>query len=131
LIEPAIALSVAYVGVENFFSRTEARYRITFLFGLLHGFGFAGALADVAISRAQVPWALVSFNVGVELGQLAWMALLGLLLAPLRRFDWFGRRAVPMLSAAVVILGLIWFVGRLENPVIEALAVPMTGVGRG
>jgi hydrogenase/urease accessory protein HupE len=131
LIEPAIALSVAYVGAENFLPRVRARWRITFLFGLLHGFGFAGALAEVAIPRAQVPLALLSFNLGVEIGQLAWMLFLGMLVAPLRRFDWFGRRAVPALSAAVVILGLAWFVGRLENPAIEALGAPAASQGHG
>jgi hypothetical protein len=130
-IEPAIALSVAYVGAENFFARRDARYRVTFLFGLLHGFGFAGALTEVAIPRVDVPWALFSFNLGVEIGQLAWMVLLGLLVAPFRRFDWFGRRAVPALSAAVVVLGLVWFVGRLERPTIEALGAPTAGEGHG
>jgi hypothetical protein len=131
LIEPAIALSVAYVGAENFLPRMGARWRITFLFGLLHGFGFAGALAEVAIPRHEVPWALLSFNLGVEIGQLAWMVLLALLVAPLRRFSWFGRRAVPALSAAIVVLGLVWFVGRLENPAIDARGVPAAGEGRG
>jgi hydrogenase/urease accessory protein HupE len=130
-IEPAIALSVAYVGVENFFARPDARYRVIFLFGLLHGFGFAGALAEVAIPRVEVPWALLAFNLGVEIGQLVWMVLLVLLVAPLRRFDWFGRRAVPALSAAVVVLGLVWFVGRLERPAIEALGAPAAPEGHG
>jgi len=130
-IEPAIALSVAYVGVENFFARPHARYRMTFPFGLLHGFGFAGALGEVSIPRAEVPWALFSFNVGVEIGQLVWMVVLGLLVAQLRRFEWFGRRAGPVLSAAVVIVGLLWFVGRLHDPAIVAAGTANTGPWRG
>jgi hypothetical protein len=79
LVEPAIALSIAYVGVENLFvTDARRRWRITFPFGLIHGFGFAGALREIALPRAQVPVALVSFNVGVELGQLA---VIGVVLA--------------------------------------------------
>ena len=71
LVEPAIALSIAYVGVENLFvNDASKRWRITFPFGLIHGFGFAGALREIALPRAQLPIALVSFNLGVELGQL-------------------------------------------------------------
>ena len=67
----AIALSIAYVGVENLFVRNgEGRWRLTFPFGLLHGFGFASALRDVGLPRAQLPAALLSFNAGVELGQV-------------------------------------------------------------
>jgi len=130
-IEPAIALSVAYVGVENFFAHPRARHWLTFPFGLLHGFGFAGALGDISIPRAEVPWALFSFNVGVEIGQLVWMVVLGLLVAQLRRFEWFGRRAVPLLSAVVVIVGLMWFVGRLHDPAIVAKGVANAGQWRG
>jgi hydrogenase/urease accessory protein HupE len=126
-IEPAIALSVAYVGVENFARRPGARYWMTFPFGLLHGFGFAGALGEISIPRAEVPWALFSFNLGVEIGQLVWMVALGLLVAQLRRFEWFGRRAVPALSAAVVVMGLIWFVGRLYDPAIVAMGPILAG----
>jgi hydrogenase/urease accessory protein HupE len=116
LVEPAIALSVAYVGLENFFARPEARWKITFPFGLLHGFGFAGALGEVDVPRADVPWALLSFNLGVEIGQLAWMAVLALAISKLRRFEWFGRRAVPVLSGAIIAIGLLWFVGRVQEP---------------
>jgi hydrogenase/urease accessory protein HupE len=130
-IEPAIALSVAYVGAENFLARPRARYWMTFPFGLLHGFGFAGALGEVSIPRAEVPWALLSFNVGVEIGQLVWIVVLGLLVAQLRRFEWFGRRAVPLLSVAVVIVGLVWFVGRLHDGATIANGVAHAGLWRG
>jgi hypothetical protein len=87
----------------------------------LHGFGFAGALSEVSIPRSEIPSALFGFNVGVELGQLAWMVLLGLLLTRLRRFDWYGRRAVPVLSAIVVVLGVAWFASRLSLPAMDAV----------
>jgi hypothetical protein len=64
-VEPAIALSIAYVGIENFFVKDASkRWRITFPFGLIHGFGFAGALQEINLPRAQVPVALVTFNLG-------------------------------------------------------------------
>jgi len=64
-VEPAIALSIAYVGVENLFvTDARKRWRITFPFGLLHGFGFAGALTALDLPRAQLPSALFGFNLG-------------------------------------------------------------------
>ncbi len=73
---PPSRSSIAYVGVENLFvTDASKRWRITFPFGLIHGFGFAGALREIALPRAQVPIALVSFNLGVELGQLAVLSL--------------------------------------------------------
>jgi hydrogenase/urease accessory protein HupE len=114
-IEPAIALSVAYVGLENFFARPAARAWIAFPFGLVHGFGFAGALGEAAIPQREVPWALFSFNAGVEIGQVAWMLVLGILVTRLRRWPRFRSRAVPALSAIIVVIGLVWFVGRVRE----------------
>jgi hypothetical protein len=114
VVEPAIALSIAYVGVENFFLRSaEGRWRVTFPFGLLHGFGFASALRDIALPRAEVPVALLSFNVGVELGQLTVLAALLPLLAWLRRSSAFSGVGVRALSAAIAAMGALWFVARV------------------
>lgn len=114
LIEPLIALSVAYVGVENLRgTEPKTRWRITAAFGLVHGFGFAGALAEVGLPQASVPLALLSFNVGVELGQLAILAVVVPLLARLHAKRWFRERAVPLLSGAIVFVGLAWFVERV------------------
>jgi hydrogenase/urease accessory protein HupE len=116
LVEPAIALSIAYVGVENFFVKdAEGRWRITFPFGLIHGFGFAGALAEIQLPRAQVAPALLLFNLGVEAGQLAAMAPMLGALALLRRSEWFLRRGVRLLSAGIVAAGLAWFVVRVRG----------------
>jgi len=114
LVEPAIALSIAYVGVENFFVRDASRrWRVTFPFGLVHGFGFAGALREIALPRAQVPVALVTFNLGVEIGQLAVLAVALPLVITARRAPWFGDKGVKVLSAVIVVLGVILFVTRL------------------
>src|SRR5581483_5285766 len=72
IIEPAIAASIVFVAMENFFSQDiDQRWRVTFMFGLIHGFGFAGALQEIGVpSHAVVP-ALAAFNIGVEIGQVA------------------------------------------------------------
>jgi hypothetical protein len=114
LVEPAIALSIAYVGVENLFvSDARNRWRITFPFGLIHGFGFAGALREIALPRAQLPVALVSFNLGVEIGQLGVLSILLPLTLAARRAPWFGDRGVKVLSLAIAIGGGVLFIVRL------------------
>jgi hydrogenase/urease accessory protein HupE len=115
-VEPAIALSVAYVGCENFFVKNaDRRWLITFPFGLVHGFGFAGALGELAIPREQLIPALVSFNLGVEAGQLAVLAVVLPLLLWARQRDWFLTYGVRALSAVVVLLGAGWFTLRVTG----------------
>jgi hydrogenase/urease accessory protein HupE len=114
IVEPLIALSIAYVGIENFFVKSaEKRWRITFPFGLVHGFGFAGALREIELPHAQVPTALVFFNVGVEVGQLAVMALVLPVVYYLRNKDGFVPRGIQAVSGAVALAGLFWFVERI------------------
>jgi len=116
LVEPAIALSIAYVGIENLFvTDARRRWRITFPFGLIHGFGFAGALREIALSRAQVPVALVAFNAGVELGQLAVLSLVLPLTLAARRAPWFGDRGVKVVSVAIAVGGIALFIVRLSS----------------
>jgi hypothetical protein len=115
LVEPAIALSIAYVGVENWFVRDASRrWMITFPFGLIHGFGFAGALRQIALPHSEIPLALLSFNIGVEAGQLSVLAVVLPLILLLRRRPWFVNRGVKSLSAAVALAGLCWFVIRIR-----------------
>jgi hydrogenase/urease accessory protein HupE len=115
VIEPAIALSIAYVGVDNLWRpNPEKRWRITFPFGLIHGFGFAGALAEIGLPRASIPVALVSFNLGVEAGQLAVLAVLLPVVMGLRKTSFFDPMGVRVLSVVIVIAGLVWFIARLH-----------------
>ncbi len=114
IVEPAIALSIAYVGVENFFVKNaEKRWRITFPFGLIHGFGFAGALQEVAMPKADVPCALVLFNVGVEAGQLAVLALVLPLIYLARKKEAFREQGVKVVSGAIAVAGVVWFISRV------------------
>jgi len=121
VVEPAIALSIAWVGVENvraLVAKREgtvaaARWRITFPFGLVHGFGFASALRELGMSRADVPRALLGFNLGVEIGQLAVVVPLALGLAWIVRSGKLPARAISFASAAIVAVGVVLFVVRV------------------
>jgi hydrogenase/urease accessory protein HupE len=114
LVEPLIALSVAYVGLENFWRRDGAqRYRLTFAFGLVHGFGFAGALSEIGVPEGRAAAALALFNLGVEGGQLLVLAVVWPLLVWLRR----SRERPFVLTARVVnvvlvVLGVGWALER-------------------
>lgn len=113
-IEPAIGLTIAYVGVENLFLKEpRGRWRITFFLGLVHGFAFASALAEAGLGRQQIVPALLLFNVGVEAGQLAVLAGILPLVLWARRVPWVTARAVPATSIAIAATGLALFVLRL------------------
>jgi len=73
IVEPLIALSIAYIGFENIFAHKlrSSRLALVFAFGLLHGMGFASVLADFGMPESAYATALVSFNIGVEMAQLA------------------------------------------------------------
>ncbi len=118
IVEPAIALSIAYVGLENLFVRSgDRRWRITFPFGLVHGFGFAAALRGIGLARSSIPAALATFNLGVESGQLAALALLLPAILHLRKKTaWFDPRGVRILSGVIALAGVVWFVVRVARP---------------
>lgn len=114
IVEPLIALSIAYLAAENLLGgETRHRLPVTFGFGLLHGLGFASALTFDADVTGQLLWSLVTFNLGIELGQaLIILTLFPLLLVVRRRFDW-SRLAHSLAAAAIAALGTTWFFGRL------------------
>ncbi len=116
IVEPLIALSVAYVGVENLMTSKLQPWRvvIVFCFGLLHGLGFAEALASLHLSRPEMLSTLVAFNVGVEGGQLTVIALAALAIgvATTVREGW--RRPIAALaSGAIGLTGLFWTIQRV------------------
>ena len=106
-VEPVIALSIAYVAFENLSmkSAVSRRWAVSFLFGLVHGFGFAGALAEVGLPTSGLVSALVGFNLGVEAGQALIVVLLLPLLIWLQRFSWEPRLA-KVFSIAIMSAGL-------------------------
>jgi hypothetical protein len=116
IIEPAIAASIIYVAAENFVSRDiDKRWRDTLGFGLIHGFGFASALQEFGLPRNALVPALASFNLGVEIGQIAIVSLLVPGLLGLDRVLGSGRRlrAVYSISAVIIGLGSYWFFSRI------------------
>lgn len=113
LVEAGIALSVAYVGVENLLGvDARKRWRLAFVFGLAHGFGFAGALTEVSFPASELASTLFLFNVGVELGQLALLAGVIPLLVLLRSAPRFNAQVLRASSVVVVGSGLFWFASR-------------------
>jgi hydrogenase/urease accessory protein HupE len=116
LVEPLIAASIVFVAAENLVRLRAAeagRWRLAFAFGLVHGFGFAGALSELHLSRADLATALLSFNVGVEAGQAAIIAAALPLLGLLRRRPGPARLALRAGSAAIGAAGVFWLVQRL------------------
>jgi hypothetical protein len=115
-VEPAIAASIAYVGIENFWRPApKRRVAITFLLGLVHGFGFAGMLAELGLPRDALTIALLCFNGGVELGQGAVVLVTLPLLLWMRRWSWWEARAVPVASVGVTLAGRYGLVERLTS----------------
>jgi hydrogenase/urease accessory protein HupE len=115
IVEPVIAASVVFVGLENLFRRRlAARWLVTFSFGLVHGLGFAATLRELGIgalgARAAIP--LVSFNVGVELAQIAIAAVVLPLVWRLQQRPAFALKHVPALSLLIAIAGAYWFLAR-------------------
>lgn len=116
IVEPLIAASIVYVAVENLLTARLHVWRVfvVFGFGLLHGMGFAGVLQEVGLPRAEFLTGLISFNLGVELGQLA-VILLAFLAVGLWFKDrpWYRRRVVLPASALIAAVGLYWTVQRI------------------
>ena len=126
VVEPLIATSIVFVGVENLVRGSEPdrswpnawlfiRWGLAFAFGLIHGLGFAGALEDIGLGRDGAPIVapLIAFNLGIELGQLAIALPLFALLWKLRALPGFERAGVKIASLLVAAVGLVWLIQRL------------------
>jgi hydrogenase/urease accessory protein HupE len=118
IVEPLIALSVAYVGIENLLTSKLAPWRpaVVFGFGLLHGMGFAGALTDLRLPRSELIPALISFNIGIELAQLTIVAAAYFAVAIwCQDKPWYRARFVMPASAVIAAAGLFWTVQRVAE----------------
>ncbi len=112
LIEAGIALSIAYVAAENFWLReANHRWMLTFFFGLVHGFGFANVLRDLGLPSRGLIASLLSFNVGVELGQICIVAILFPVILWLSKRT-FQRKVVLVFSGIIFLFGAGWFIER-------------------
>jgi hypothetical protein len=114
VVEPLIAASIVYVGIENTIGRgtTRGRTALVFAFGLLHGLGFASVLGDYGIASERFAVALVGFNIGVEFGQLAVIAMAFALTGWFLHRSWYRKAIAIPASLAISAVGAYWVVER-------------------
>ena len=116
IVEPIIALSICFVAIENLFTDNLRKLRpyIIFMFGLLHGLGFAGIINEIGVSDSLFFVSLISFNVGVELGQIAVIVLSYIFIALLfQKKKWYRDRVTKPLSILIAFVGFYWFIQRV------------------
>lgn len=114
VIEPLIALSIAFVAIEALTRRWEKhRWKIALGFGLVHGFGFANALTALHLSTGAKVKALFGYNLGVEIGQLVIVLALAPLVLAAHRRPWARRWVISPIAVAIFVAGMYWFVTRL------------------
>lgn len=117
IVEPIIALSILFVAIENIILNELKPWRIliVFLFGLIHGLGFASSLNEIGLPRNSFLLSIFSFNVGVELGQLT--IILALYLLTIRNFGkkpWYKKYITYPVSGLIILISAYWFIERLN-----------------
>jgi len=113
LVESAIAASVIFAGISNLYpALVQRRQLVAFLFGLIHGFGFASVLSDLGLPRGALALSLVSFNLGVEVGQLAIVAMFLPLAYGLRKSWTYQRLVLVSGSLGIATLACAWLIER-------------------
>ncbi len=116
LVEPIISLSIMFVAVENMMIKKLRPWRIlvVFLFGLIHGMGFASSLNEIGLPTNKFYTSIIAFNAGVELGQMAVIAaVFFLLIKPFRNKSWYHKRVVYGISAVITLIAFYWTVERI------------------
>lgn len=115
IVEPLIALSIMYIALENVFVKRlrTSRLAVVFVFGLIHGLGFAGALNEIGLPQKSYLISLIMFNVGVELGQLTVILVAFFLVGKwFRDKPWYHKYIVTPLSLIIAAIALFWFIQR-------------------
>ena len=116
IVEPIIALSICFIAIENLFTENIKKMRpyIIFIFGLLHGLGFAGVLNEIGISDGLFISSLISFNIGVEVGQISVILLSYIFISLLfQNKPWYRNRITRPLSLVIALIGFYWFFKRI------------------
>ncbi len=116
VVEPIIALSILFVAVENMLLTELKPWRIllVFMFGLIHGLGFASALNEIGLPRNKFATSILSFNLGVELGQITIILLVfGLIVFPFGKKPWYRKRVVFPLSIIISLIAGFWTIQRI------------------
>jgi hypothetical protein len=119
IVEPIIALSIMFVAIENIITQKlkPSRILIVFAFGLIHGLGFAGALKELGLPKREFFNALISFNIGVELGQLSIILFAWFLLGKwFSQKTWYRSRIVNPASITIAIVAFYWTIERAFFP---------------
>ena len=114
-VEILIAVSILWIGVENLIRSKQTKIRLWLIggFGLLHGMGFAGALAGLELPRTDFLLGLLGFNLGVELGQLSFIIVLLLAIGWFRNRAWYSKRIMVPASLGIALTALVWIFQRL------------------
>lgn len=115
IIEPVIALSIMFLAIENIITDKlkPARIAIVFVFGLIHGMGFASALTELGLPKNQFFSSLITFNVGVELGQITVILISWFLIGKwFSDKPWYRKRIVMPISVVIALFGLYWTIER-------------------
>ena len=116
VVEPLIALSIMFVAIENILLSQLKMWRIAvvFIFGLIHGMGFASALNEIGLPRNQFFTSVFSFNAGVEIGQISVISLVFLfIIIPLGKMSWYKKGVVYPVSAAIALIAAYWTIQRM------------------
>lgn len=116
LVEPIIALSIVFVAMENMILMELKPWRVgvVFLFGLIHGMGFASALNEIGLPPGKFYTSVIAFNAGVELGQIAVIAaIFGYIIIPFRNKTWYRTGIVYTLSAFIALVAMYWTIQRV------------------
>jgi hypothetical protein len=116
VVEPIIALSILFVAIENIMLTELKAWRIliVFMFGLIHGMGFASALNEIGLPRNKFFTSILSFNVGVELGQISViLAVFAFIIIPFGKKPWYRTRVVYPLSALIALIAAWWTIERV------------------
>lgn len=116
VVEPIISLSIMFVAIENIITNKMKAWRILiiFMFGLIHGMGFASALNEIGLPRGKFFLSVFSFNLGVEIGQvLVILGVFALVIKPFRSKLWYRRAILAPLSCCIAIAALYWTINRI------------------
>ena len=116
IVEPIISLSIMFVAVENMLVKKLSPWRmlVVFLFGLIHGMGFASALNEIGLPPGKFFTSVIAFNAGVELGQIAVIAaVFTLLIRPYRNRPWYRKSVVYGISAFIALIAFYWTIERV------------------
>ena len=115
VVEPLIFLSIVWVAFENCFFKQTTKWRplIVFIFGLLHGLGFAALLSQSGLPKDNFISMLLAFNIGVEFGQLAVLLLAFILIKLIMKKNWYSNEIKIPASLIIAAIGLFWFIERI------------------